>query len=71
MDANYFIALFELILRDVHAGKRIYDARAAPYRHDEWWTQDASRGSAATARNGADAGVCTAGGECEGETCGR
>ena len=37
MDAEYFLALFELIHRDVTAGKRIYDGRAAPFRLDEWW----------------------------------
>lgn len=36
MDAEYFMALFEVVLRDVGAGERVYDARAAPYRLDEW-----------------------------------
>jgi len=38
MDQEYFLALFETILRDVRAGQRVYDARAAPYRQDEWFS---------------------------------
>mmetsp|Transcript_42243 Transcript_42243/g.84765 ORF Transcript_42243/g.84765 Transcript_42243/m.84765 type:complete len:208 (-) Transcript_42243:412-1035(-) len=37
MDDDYFLALLELILRDVNAGGRLYDAAARPFRQDEWW----------------------------------
>ena len=36
-DAATFSSLFELILRDVEAGERVYDAPAFPFRRDEWW----------------------------------
>ena len=45
------------VLRDVRAGKRVYDEMALPYRQDEWWK--ASK----------DAGVCTPGGEGGAATC--
>ena len=32
-----FEQLFELMARDVQAGRREYDAPAFPYRRDEWW----------------------------------
>ena len=34
-----FLRLFELILRDATAGTRVYDAKAFPYRQDEWWAR--------------------------------
>lgn len=80
MDAAYFLALFELILRDVRAGTRVYDQAAAPYRLDEWWrpptgdTEAAQRVQALTTDgDGARGGVCTAGGGGAdfGEQCGR
>ena len=72
MDAEYFLELFELILRDATAGKRIYDARAAPFRNDEWWMAEGRASSGAPAADVADAGgVCTAGGECAGDSCAR
>jgi hypothetical protein len=36
MDEDYFFKLFEVILRDHQAGKRVYDERSRPYRQDEW-----------------------------------
>ena len=36
MDTEYFAELLEVIARDVARGKRTYDARANPYRQDEW-----------------------------------
>ena len=57
MDTEHFVNLFRVILRDVRAGKRVYDEMALPYRQDEWWK--ASK----------DAGVCTPGGEGGAATC--
>jgi len=48
MDDAYFLELFCVILRDVNAGRRIYDTRAQPYRQDEW--HGTPRGGACTAR---------------------
>ena len=57
MDQGFFLGLLELILRDVKAGKRMYDAQAAPFRNDEWWR--APRADAGGNDGGARAGVCT------------
>lgn len=43
MDAEYFLELLETVLRDVRAGKRIFDGRAAKYRDDEWRTGPACK----------------------------
>lgn len=40
-DAQDFLALFELVLRDARAGARVYDERAFPFRRDEWWARSA------------------------------
>ena len=45
MDDNYFLRLFETIERDVQAGRRAYDSRAAAYRQDQWWKPTAESGS--------------------------
>jgi len=36
MDADYFLDLFETVLRDVDAGKRIFDVRAQRFHNDEF-----------------------------------
>ena len=36
MDKAYFLELFNVILRDVRAGSRVFDGRAKPFRQDEW-----------------------------------
>lgn len=51
MDEDYFVALLELIARDVASGKRSYDATARPFRQDEWWS--------APPADGSNGGVCT------------
>lgn len=55
MDKDYFLALLELIRRDVERGGRQYDAAAGPFRQDEWWKPPTSLRS----------GVCQANGECD------
>ena len=48
-----FTALLELMLRDSRAGKRTLDAKAAPFKQDEWWREP-------TAAEAAAADTCTA-----------
>ena len=75
MDDDYFLQLFEVILRDVKAGKRVYDERSRPYRLDEWHMQRSGRGGGKPLRTPigrdttADGGACTPGGECGGDKC--
>jgi len=38
-DADSFLSLFELTLRDARAGARVYDEAAFPFRRDEWWAK--------------------------------
>ena len=38
-----FLALLELIQRDVRAGERAYDEAAFPFRSDEWWARRRAR----------------------------
>ena len=69
------------VLRDVRAGGRVLDARAAPYRQDEWWAATSEEGRVGGAGGGGGGGggrrrveangECTADGGCEGDTCGR
>ena len=40
-NADDFLELFELVLRDERAGKRVYDEAAFPFRRDEWWARTA------------------------------
>ena len=74
MDMDYFLELFEVVLRDFKAGGRVYDARAAPYRNDEWWSARSGKIARSHKPSGGGSetgGVCTPGGGCEdGDTCG-
>jgi predicted DsbA family dithiol-disulfide isomerase len=36
MDRDYFVELFEVIMRDIDAGKRVFDQRATPYSDSDW-----------------------------------
>ena len=45
MDTPYFAELLEVIARDWRRGKRSYDARANPYRQDEWRRAGAAEGT--------------------------
>ena len=45
MDTPYFAELLEVIARDWRKGKRSYDARANPYRQDEWRRAGAAEGT--------------------------
>lgn len=38
-NAEDFLELFELVLRDEAAGTRVYDEAAFPFRRDEWWAR--------------------------------
>ena len=38
-NAEDFLELFELVLRDERAGARVYDEAAFPFRRDEWWAK--------------------------------
>jgi hypothetical protein len=71
MDAEYFLTLFEVLLRDVRAGQRVYDVRAAPYPRDEWHHQrSGTRVKTFETPVARDASVvCTTGGECNGGEC--
>lgn len=78
MDHDYFLQLFEVVLRDVRAGKRIFDGRAQPYRLDEWHAKRTG-GDAPSFENGrsaqCDVGTCgpEQGGDdgCDGDSCGK
>lgn len=48
-----FTSLLELMLRDSNAGKRTLDAKAAPFKQDEWWREPTEAEAAA-------ADTCTA-----------
>ena len=40
-NAEDFLELFELVLRDERAGQRVYDEAAFPFRRDAWWAKTA------------------------------
>ena len=86
MDHDYFLHLFEVVLRDVMAGKRIFDERAQPYRLDEWHAkrtgghaasfESAQRGMREGRRAESDGGgTCGpkqgSDGGCDGDRCGK
>ena len=45
LETPYFAELLEVIARDWRKGKRSYDARANPYRQDEWRRAGAAEGT--------------------------
>ena len=74
MDHNFFLELFEVLLRDVQAGRRIFDQRSQPYRLDEWYAKRMGvEGVNPVVRGGEqtdDEGTCTLasnGGGCDGD----
>jgi len=48
MDDRHFLSLFELIARDVKAGRRIFDEASSAFRQDEWWRPTVQEGTCAT-----------------------